>query len=203
MTELEDIPKQRGRPREFDADKALDAAMRVFWQKGYEGASLSDLTDAMKINRPSLYATFGGKEALFRRTLERYAQGPAAYVQDALAVPTARKSVELWLLGAVDLLTDPKNPALCLITQGALTGGEESERVRREVAAYRQNDEAKMRARLERAAAEGDLLPGADAAGLARYFATVIRGLGISALGGASREELRDVARLALQIWPC
>jgi AcrR family transcriptional regulator len=85
------IPK--GRPREFDAEKALNRALMVFWRKGYEGTSLMDLTRAMNINRPSLYAAFGNKESLFRKALDRYAQGPADYIRIALQAPTARAAV--------------------------------------------------------------------------------------------------------------
>src|SRR5207237_3295974 len=98
-----------GRPRAFDVDEALDQALRVFWRKGYEGASLPDLTKAMGINRPSLYAAFGNKESLFRKALERYVEGPAAYVRRALTEPTARAVAKRLLSGAIDLLTDPRN----------------------------------------------------------------------------------------------
>ncbi len=98
--------KRMGRPRSFETDKALDRALQVFWRKGYEGASLSDLTKAMGINRPSLYAAFGDKEALFRKALDRYTDGPAAYVREALHQPTARAVAERLLRGAADLLTE-------------------------------------------------------------------------------------------------
>lgn len=191
-----------GRPRAFNADQALEAAMRVFWRKGYEGTSLSDLTAAMGISRPSLYAAFGDKEALFRKALDRYAAGPAAYLRAAMSAPTAQAAVEQLLFGAIDLLTAPENPAMCLIAQGTLVSGEEADPIRREVAARRQRGEAGLRARLERAVSEGELPPDADADGLARYFVTVARGLGISALSGANRGELIGVARMALHIWP-
>src|SRR5882757_3781169 len=100
----------RGRPREFDADRALDRALYVFWRKGYEGTTLPDLTRAMGINRPSLYAAFGSKEGLFRKALDRYAEGPAAYVREALNGPTARAVAERLLGGAIDLATDRRNP---------------------------------------------------------------------------------------------
>src|SRR5215831_8070971 len=100
-----------GRPRTFDMDKALDDALEVFWRKGYEGASLSDLTEAMGINRPSLYAAFGNKEGLFRRVLARYVEGPAAYVLNALEEPTVRGVAEELLNRAVDLVTEPRNPS--------------------------------------------------------------------------------------------
>src|SRR5687767_6665585 len=109
-----------GRPRAFDTDKALDHALLVFWRKGYEGASLSELTKAMGINRPSLYAAFGDKKALFRKALDRYMEGPAAYVREALNEPTARAVVERLLGGAADLLTDPRTPQGCLTVQSAL-----------------------------------------------------------------------------------
>src|SRR5688500_8021169 len=121
----------RGRPRAFDVDEALDRALKVFWRMGYEGASLDDLTEAMRINRPSLYAAFGNKENLFRKALARYAQGPAGHVCKALEAPTARAVAEQMLRGTVDLLTDPRHPRGCLIVQGALACGEGSERIRR------------------------------------------------------------------------
>src|SRR5262245_53043372 len=103
----------RGRPRGFDTDKALDRALTVFWKKGYEGTSLDDLTRAMRINRPSLYAAFGNKQDLFRKALDRYATGPACYVRDALAEPTARRVVDKLFDGLIDLLTNPKLPHGC------------------------------------------------------------------------------------------
>src|SRR5437660_6287285 len=104
-----------GRPREFDVEAALDRALEVFWRKGYEGASLPDLTRAMGINRPSLYAAFGNKEGLFRKALDRYAEGPAAYVREALNEPTARAVAERMLGEAIGLLTAPRNPRGCFI----------------------------------------------------------------------------------------
>src|SRR5687767_7385115 len=138
----------RGRPRGFDEKKALDAALDVFWRKGYEGASLSDLTDAMGINRPSLYAAFGNKEALFRRVLEHYAEGPAGYVPKALEARTARAVFERLLSGAIDLVTCPDNPRGCLAVQGALACGDEAAAARKDVAALRATGETLLRRRL-------------------------------------------------------
>jgi AcrR family transcriptional regulator len=191
-----------GRPRAFDIDKALDRALKVFWRKGYEGASLPDLTKAMGINRPSLYAAFGNKEELFRKALDRYAEGPAGYVEKALAEPTARAVAERLLAGTVDLLTDPRNPRGCLMVQGALACGTAAESVRRELIARRLAGEAAVRQRFERARADGDLPVAADPADLARYLVTVIRGMAVEAASGASRAELLRVAELALQAWP-
>ena len=192
----------KGRPREFDVDKALDCALQVFWRRGYEGATLPDLTAAMGINRPSLYAAFGSKEELFRKALDRYVEGPAAFVREALNEPTARAVAERLLGGTIDLVTDRRNPRGCLIVQGALACGETAESVRREVAARRVAGEVAVRQRFERARADGDLPAEADAADLARYVVTVMRGMAVQAAGGASREDLRRVAELALRAWP-
>jgi AcrR family transcriptional regulator len=192
----------RGRPREFDAAKALDRALEVFWRKGYEGTSLSDLTRAMRINRPSLYAAFGNKEELFRKVLDRYGEGPASYVRGALGARTAREVAEGLLYGAAELLTSPRHPRGCLLVKSALACGEEAAPVREELTLRRAAGEMAVRRRLERAQREGDLPTGASAVDLARYLATVIHGMTLQAVGGASREELSRLARMALRAWP-
>jgi AcrR family transcriptional regulator len=189
----------RGRPRGFDVDVALDRALNVFWRKGYEGASLDDLTAAMGINRPSLYAAFGNKEELFRKVLERYAQGPAAHACKAMQAPTARAVAELMLLGTVELLTAPGHPRGCLAVQSALAGGETSECIRRELIAHREAGVAALRKRFQRARREGDLPRNADPAHLARYIATIAHGLAVQAASGATRTELIRVVKTALR----
>jgi AcrR family transcriptional regulator len=192
----------RGRPRQFDVDHALDRALTVFWQKGYEGASLPDLTRAMGINRPSLYAAFGNKEALFRKAVARYLEGPAAYVRDALSAPTARAVVGRLLEGAARLLTDPRYPGGCLMVQGALAVGAECECIRRDLSAHRAAGETALRRRLQRALAEGDLPAHADPGDLARFYSTVMQGMSVQAAGGASRRALRRIVDVALRAWP-
>jgi AcrR family transcriptional regulator len=192
----------RGRPRRFDVEQAVEQALRVFWEHGYEGASLTQLTAAMGINRPSLYAAFGSKEELFRRAVERYLQGPAAAVGLALQEPTARKVAERVLAEAVKALSDPDRPAGCLLVQGALACDESSETVRRELTTQRSAGEAALRRRFEQARAEGDLSPTADPADLARFITTIIWGMAVQARSGASGEELRRVAETALRAWP-
>src|SRR6266487_4501393 len=130
-------PAARGRPRAFDPDMALERAMHVFWAKGYEGASLSDLTRAMRINRPSLYAAFGNKEELFRKVLDRYMDGPLAYFGKALAAPKARDVIEQIFFGTARMADDPRIPAGCLMVQGALACGDAAGSVQKEVAARR------------------------------------------------------------------
>jgi AcrR family transcriptional regulator len=195
-------PKAIGRPRSFDTSKALDRALDVFWRKGYEGASLSDLTKAMRINRPSLYAAFGDKGKLFRKVLDRYAEGPASYSIAALQEPTSRAVVERLLYGTADHLTSPQNPRACLWVQGALACGNGAESVREELTSRRMAREAALHRRLSRARMDGDLPPEANPASLARYIVTVIQGMSIQAAGGATRNELRRVIDIALQSWP-
>lgn len=194
--------RPRGRPRSFERECALDQALQVFWREGYEGASLSDLTRAMGINRPSLYAAFGNKKALFRRVLDRYIEGPAAYAADALKQPTARAVAERLLEGAADALTAPRNPRGCLYVQGALACGERATSMRRELALRRMAFEAQLCRRFKRAKAEGDLPHDSDPVDLARFVATVYQGMAVQATAGKSRAELRRVARIALRAWP-
>ena len=194
--------KAAGRPRSFDAGKALDRAVEVFWRKGYEGASLADLTQAMGINRPSLYAAFGDKDKLFRKVLDRYAEGPASYSSAALEEPTSRWVVERLLYGTADMLTSPRNPAGCLWVQGALACGNGADSMREELISRRLAAEAALRHRLNRARIDGDLPPDANPANLARYIATMIQGMSIQAASGASRGELHRIIGIALQSWP-
>src|ERR1700726_1665256 len=167
-------PKRMGRPRSFDIDRALDRALLVFWRKGYEGTSLSDLTKAVGVNRPSLYAAFGDKESLFRKVLDRYLIGPAAYTQEALKEPTARAVVERLLRGAADLNTASPNPGGCLTVQGALACGEAGGSIRQEPAAYRAAGEAALPRRFQRAKSESDLPVTVNPADLARYVARIV-----------------------------
>ena len=194
--------ERRGRPRTFNIEEALDRALQVFWQKGYEGASLDELTEAMGISRPSLYAAFGDKENLFKKALDRYEVGPRAFVHAALAEPTARRVVERLLYGAVKLQTEPETPPGCLLVHGALACGEGADAVRQELNARRAIIEAALRRRLVRAKAAGDLPRDANPSDLARYVVTVIRGMAVQAAGGASHHELRRVVQIALRAWP-
>jgi len=193
---------QRGRPRAFDPDAALERAMHVFWAKGYEGASLSDLTRAMRINRPSLYAAFGNKEELFRKVLDRYMDGPLAYFGKALAAPKARDVVEQIFFGAAKMAGDPRFPSGCLMVQGALAVGNEAGSVRKEAAGRRAAGEVALRRRLQRAKRESDLPKNSDPAELARYVMTVLRGMAVQGADGASPDQLRRIAQMALRAWP-
>jgi AcrR family transcriptional regulator len=176
--------------------------MHVFWKVGYEAASMSDLTRAMGINRPSLYAAFGDKEALFYKVMDRYGElsfGSIGFDSDA---PTARAYVERVLRGAADWHTAPDTPPGCLMVVGALASGTKSAGIRAEMNRRRAADEAVVRKRLEQAKASGELPADANSADLARFVMTVIRGMVVAAVGGAGRDELEGVIQTAMRAWP-
>jgi len=191
-----------GRPREFSEDEALDAAMRVFWEKGYEGASLDDLTQAMRINRSSLYSTFGDKETLFRRVLSRYKAGPMGSVFAALEQPTARAAIETLLRSAVRFLGDATHPPSCLSLTGGLACGTGAEGVRRAMIDWRIGGLTRIQNRMRQARAEGDLPKDVDPKDLARYVAIVLHGLSVQAANGATATEMSRAVELALRSMP-
>ncbi|MET4196967.1 MULTISPECIES: TetR/AcrR family transcriptional regulator [Bradyrhizobium] len=188
-----------GRPREFDAETALDQAMEVFWRHGYEGATIAQLTEAMGINPPSLYACFGNKEGLLKAALDRYTKLRGVWMNEVVAAPTARDVAERMLTGIADKQTDPANPPGCLLVQGGIACGSGSENVPFELAARRAENEDQLRERFVRAKAEGDLKPSSDPAALARYVSAVSVGMGVMASSGSDREALRQVASVAVQ----
>lgn len=191
-----------GRHREFDVDKALAAALSVFWQKGYEGASFEDLTRATGVARPGLYAAFGNKESLFRRALDLYDAKYLSFMRDALDEPTSRKVVERILCGSAELHTlYPASPG-CLGVNGALACSDEGEPVRRELVRRRAVSQLALRRRLERAQSEGDLAASADCATLAAFVMAVSQGMAVQAKAGASRENLKALADHVLNTWP-
>jgi AcrR family transcriptional regulator len=176
--------------------------MQVFWQKGYDHTSLTDLTEAMGINPPSLYAAFGDKASLFRAALDRYQQLEATtYVNDALAQPTARAFVERLLRGAADNQTNVRHPG-CLMVQGALIGRSSDSAIQREVRRRRARGETLVRERLVRAQREGDLPANTNPRALARFVVAVIRGMAVEAGAGATRKDLELIIRTAMQAWP-
>lgn len=188
-----------GRPREFDAETALDQAMEVFWRHGYEGATIAQLTEAMGINPPSLYACFGNKEGLLKAALDRYTKLRNVWMDEVVAAPTAREVAQRMLMGIADKQTDPANPPGCLLVQGGIACGTGSENVPFELAARRAQNEDQLRDRFIRAKAEGDLKDSTDPAALARYVSAVAVGMGVMASSGADRDALRQVASVAMQ----
>jgi AcrR family transcriptional regulator len=200
MTVQSGVP--RGRPRCFDIDEALERAMVVFWERGYDGATLCDLTDAMGITRTSMYAAFGNKEALFVKALQRYLDGPAGYFAAALEQPTAREVAQAFLAGSVQTTTRTNAPAGCLTVQGALAAGDAGAPARDALIACREQTWTALRNRFRRAVKEGDLPQGSDPGLLARYLLTVGNGIAVQAASGVGRKALQAVADGALRQWP-
>ena len=191
-----------GRPREFDTEEALEAALKVFWRKGFDGASLTDLTEAMGITRPSLYCAFGNKEALFRKAFDLYEREKLAFINEALDAPTALGVAERLLWGCCAAQSDPDNPGCMAVSSVLSCGGVASESVRQELIARRFGFETKLRERFERAQAEGDLSPDCDPGGLALYIQTVSQGMALQASTGLDQAGLRRVVAAALATFP-
>ena len=191
-----------GRPRSFCKEEALDRAMTVFWRQGYEGASMADLTRAMGINPPSLYACFGSKEGLFKAVLERYDQRRASFMAHVLEAPSAQKVAETYLMGVAAFVADTsgRNPPGCLMVQGGLSCGDTM--IPDTLARHRAEKEAMLRARFEDSRNSGDLPTSCDPAALARYLMVMANGICVQASAGATAEELREVAAIALTNWP-
>ncbi len=196
------MAKPRGRPAQFDQDQALDQALHLFWTHGYEGTSMAELTEALGINKPSMYAAFGNKETLFRKALAKYLNGPAAYVASAMQAATAKEVATTLLNNAVEVMTDPATPCGCMVVQGALTCGEGAGLIQKELAGYRLGFEEALTQRFEKAQQDGDLSREAQPRALAKYLATLHQGLSVQATSGASREELQAVVNMAVKHWP-
>ncbi len=191
-----------GRPREFDVDEALDAALAVFWRKGFEGASYADLTKATGVERPALYAAYGNKEDLFRLALQRYYARYMDYVPEGLKQPTSYDVAAHILRGAVDLCTRYSDHTGCFGVNGALACSETAEPVRQALIEARASGEAALRARFEQAKVEGDLPEAANCETLAAYIMAVLHGIAVQAKAGFPRELLMAVAAQALSTWP-
>ncbi|SCW67162.1 MULTISPECIES: TetR/AcrR family transcriptional regulator [unclassified Pseudomonas] len=191
-----------GRQREFDVDTALDAALCVFWRKGYEGASYTDLTQATGVERPALYSAFGNKESLFRRALERYYARYLDFFPAALEQPTSRDVAAYILRGAVEVNTRYPDRKGCLGIHGALAGSDDAEPIRQALIDARATGEASLRERFERAKTEGDLPESANCTALAAFVMAMTHGMAVQAKAGFTREILEAVVEQALSTWP-
>jgi AcrR family transcriptional regulator len=197
-----DCPAPKGRPREFDVDEALAAALQIFWQQGYEGASMAELTAAMGITKPSLYAAFGNKEALFRKALDLYEREKMTFMSSALEEPTSRKVAERLLKGALAMQTSACDPKGCLGVISAVACGPEASSIRECVIERQKSSRDALIARLQRARNEGDLPADIDPEALARYMVAVVQGLSVQAKTGASAQELESLVEMAMRTWP-
>jgi AcrR family transcriptional regulator len=190
-----------GRPKCFDEEKALDQAMRVFWRKGFEGASIIDLTQAMDIKPASLYSAFGNKQELFRRALELYREQQLPSLREALKEPTAYAVAERVLRESAIFLTRPDFPHRCLTVQ-TCAASHEGAMIHNELITLRNDAQQALKRRFERARRKGDLPREASPESLARFIATVYQGMNIQAINGATRKQLLDLAQTALRAWP-
>jgi len=194
---------RRGRPPSFDRDEALAAAMNVFWAKGYEGATLEDLLEAMGgITAPSLYNAFGSKEALFKEAIDLYVSTIASKAVEALEkAPSARAGVESLLRTATEGFCRPGGPRGCMVASSAAKCAHGNEGVEEYVRSLRLKATDTIKRRLKRAVEEGELPAAVDAGRIAAFYATVAQGLGVRAGDGVSRAELMAVVDGAMAAW--
>ncbi|WP_437675911.1 TetR/AcrR family transcriptional regulator [Sorangium sp. So ce131] len=198
-----ELQRGRGRPRCFDQEAALERAMVLFWDRGYEAASLDELSAAMGISPSSLYAAFGGKEQLFRAAVDRYLAERGSYMGRILAEePTARGAVRRLLETAADELTRPGQPPGCMVALGGTYCSPGARPVQDLLRGYREVWHAAIQARIQRGLEDGELAPGTDAAALATFYTTLMLGMSVQARDGASRESLRAAAEAAMRAWP-
>lgn len=197
-----DHPLPKGRPREFCVEQALAAALRIFWQRGYEGASMAELTTAMGITKPSLYAAFGNKEALFRKALDLYEREKTAYIGPALAEPSSRRVAERLLNGALAMQTNAMDPKGCLGVISSVACSQAAASVRECVIERQRSSLDAIVDRFDRARQEGDLPPDTNPEGLARYLIAILQGLTVQAGMGATEAELKGLVDTALRTWP-
>jgi AcrR family transcriptional regulator len=193
----------KGRPRSFDEDQAIDAAMRVFWEKSFEGTTMTDLTDATGLSRSSIRAAFGSKEGLFLKAVKRYQSEQMRYIPKALAQPTLRRAIEALFRGMVNFISIPGNPKGCLSIHGALACGTDGELVTQVMAKWRRSNENLIKERIQQAQREGELGRDVNAADYARYIATIMIGIGIQAVNGTGRTELTRMVDMTLRFLSC
>lgn len=201
---MENLEKQRGgRPRAFDPDRALDAAMHLFWEHGYEATSLAMLREAMGLTPPQIYNAFTDKETLFRKALTRYHETEIGFALDALSAPVPTgEAIRRLLFGAAEAYSRPGKPGGCLFVSGALAASPQAQAIADELRTYRKASEAAIAERLAKGRVMGDLPEGFSVEGFAKYLAGVMNGMSIQARDGASSEELRALAQTALAALP-
>jgi AcrR family transcriptional regulator len=195
--------RRRGRPVSFDRCQALEAAMRLFWERGYEGTSFDDLTAAMGISPSSFYNSFGSKERLYGEAVDAYAAKSATWFRGELeAAPDARSAIHGVLSASARAFTRCGEPTGCMISVACTAVPPGLEPMRDHMADLRRAGEAMMADRIRRGIAAGDTPPDADPAVLAAFFSTISRGLTVQARDGAPYERLQEIVDLAMRVWP-
>jgi AcrR family transcriptional regulator len=191
-----------GRPRGFDRNEALSQAMELFWARGYEGTTLTELQRLMGINAPSFYAAFGSKEALFREIVELYRQTEGRAPAEALnGGATAREAIEALLRTAAESFSQPGKPSGCLLVVGAVNCSQANRGIGDYLHDMRRERQKVIRQRLQRGVRDGDLPKGADLAALAFFYITVMDGLAMQARDGASRKALLAAVDASMAAW--
>jgi len=188
-----------GRPRGFDEKVALDAAMKLFWERGYEGTSMAELSKAMDLTPPSIYAAFGDKKSLFRLAAKRYAAGPAQYQAKALLEPTLREVIFALFRNTVEFLTEPGHPAGCMTLTGAMACSVEADSAKELMTEIRKQNEAALKARLQQARKSGEMAADLNVDDYSRYLSTLLGGLAIQAANGTSKAAMKRTANMALR----
>jgi AcrR family transcriptional regulator len=188
-----------GRPISFDKDAALEAAMLLFWERGYEGTSMADLTRAMRLNPSSIYAAFGDKHALFSLAVKRYMETRAQYATKALEEPTLEKVVRALFENTIAFLTTPGHPPTCMTLAGAMGCSVDAKPARDIMTEIRIQNEAAMRERFLRARKIGELSKDVNVDDYTRYLSTIIAGLSIHAANGSTKTELKWTSQMALR----
>lgn len=195
--------RARGRRPGFDRDRALREAMRLFWERGYEGTTFDDLTGAMGISASSFQNAFGSKQGAYEAATALYREQKGRFLAETLSGPgTAREAFARLIAASADAYTQQGDPTGCMISLAALQASPSCDRIRDIMVEQRARGEGLMLERIERGIAEGDLPAATDAAALAAYFGAVLRGMAMQARDGVARERLHDVGRLAMQAWP-
>jgi AcrR family transcriptional regulator len=188
-----------GRPINFDKDAALEAAMLLFWERGFEGASMADLTRAMGLNPSSIYAAFGDKQALFRLAAKRYLEDPAQYAARALAKPTLEGVIRALFENTVEFLTTPGHPPNCMSLAGALGCSTSANSAKQLMTEIRKQNEAAIKSRLVSARKSGELPKEINVDDYTRYLSAILAGLSIQAANGSTKAELKRTAEMALR----
>lgn len=195
--------RKRGRPRILDRDAGLEVAARLFWERGYEGTSIADLTRAMGVTPPSLYATFGSKEELYRLALDHNIERESGRRSEALkGEMTAYDALAFYLNDVAEGISDPGKPRGCIVSTAVLQHAVENESVARETAARREASIQCLKTRFDRAVGEGELSADTDTDSLARFYSAVVQGMSAQACDGACTKRLKRLVDIALSAWP-